>query len=332
MVNSVSGGGAERAMNLLGNQLLNSGIEISLFAANDSPPDLVVPNFPIISGHRALKSGLSESIPMIRIFRQIVIANKFDWIILNCELPELLGIFAPLSAKLVLVEHNERPWLGRSMLGVLVRGILAARKAIKVSVSPHTPIWPKKRIPHFIIPNMVAMAPQVEVEDGSVLKRLVYIGRLTEQKNPLLFLKIVKQSGLSGIIIGDGTLRDEIEKIINRESLPCRVIGHHDDPWKSVLSGDLLVITSNSEGDGLVFIEAVNNHVPILVPRIPAFLRYSLPNNFYASNLQDYINRVSDVSEDLSKSQIGLTDSERILAARDPSVLTQMWLRVLKLN
>jgi glycosyltransferase involved in cell wall biosynthesis len=217
-------------MNLLANNLIEEGYQVTLFAANKSAPDLVEPKFQIIEGSRALTSGLVGTLPMIIRFRQQLVTNKYDWVILNCELPELLGVFTPFSNKLILVEHNERPWLGRSLLGYVVRQILAARKSINVSVSPHTLMWPRGQTPDFIIPNMVLMPPSVQISKSSKLKRLVFIGRLTEQKNPRMFIDIVKESGLSGVLIGEGELRGELQSVIDEERLPCQIIGHQVDP------------------------------------------------------------------------------------------------------
>lgn len=319
-------------MNLLANYLIDEGCEVTLFAANKSAPDLVKPKFQIIDGSRALTSGLVGTLPMILKFRQHLVTNNYDWVILNCELPELLGVFTPFSNKLILVEHNERPWLGRSLLGYFVRQILAARKSINVSVSTHTLMWPRRRTPDFIIPNMVLTPPSVQISKSSKLKRLVFIGRLTEQKNPMMFIDIVKESGLSGVLIGEGALRGDLQSVIDEKHLPCQIIGQQIDPWKMVDSGDLLVIPSRSEGDGLVFIEAVNNGVPVIVSKIPAFLKYSLQDNFYAEHVQDFITKIDRIKENPIENQVGLIESKRILGDRNSDILGVKWRQILKVD
>jgi glycosyltransferase involved in cell wall biosynthesis len=193
-------------------------------------------------------------------------------------------------------------------------------------------MWPGKRTPDFIIPNMVLIPPRVLVSANSKLKRLIFIGRLTEQKNPMMFLEIVKGLRLPGVLIGEGALRGELQSVIDEERLPCQIIGQQTDPWKKVVSGDLVVITSNSEGDGLVFIEAVNNRVPVIVSKIPAFLKYSLQDNFYGEHLQDFMAKIDKIKEDLSQNQIGILDSKRILDDRETENLRVKWRQVLKVN
>jgi glycosyltransferase involved in cell wall biosynthesis len=93
-----------------------------------------------------------------------------------------------------------------------------------------------------------------------------------------------------------------------------------------------LVITSNSEGDGLVFIEAVNNGVPVIVSKIPAFLKYSLQDNFYGEHLEDFVTKIDKIKENPNENQIGLTDSKKVLDDRKPDILGAKWQQVLRVD
>jgi glycosyltransferase involved in cell wall biosynthesis len=118
--------------------------------------------------------------------------------------------------------------------------------------------------------NPISLAPKV----GKTIQttRLVFIGRLEYQKNPLEFMKLchlLKDEIRSALVIGDGSLRSSMEAYAKQEELNCDFLGWNSDPWSNISSGDVLVCTSLYEGMPLVVLEALSRDVPVIAKEIP---------------------------------------------------------------
>lgn len=91
---------------------------------------------------------------------------------------------------------------------------------------------------------------------------IVFIGRLTEQKNPLKFLEVIKIVSdtipqIKVKIIGNGPLRGEIEKLIKKFQLSNNVemLGFVSNPYPHIKTSKIGVSTSTWEGFGLSVLE-----------------------------------------------------------------------------
>lgn len=112
--------------------------------------------------------------------------------------------------------------------------------------------------------------------------RYVFIGRLEEVKGPDLLLESffqVKSANWELLIIGDGSLRPKLEKIVFEKKLEgkIRFYGSQGKEFikRMLLTSDYLVISSRSEGMPVVFWEAMQCGVPVLstpVGDIPHFV------------------------------------------------------------
>jgi len=100
---------------------------------------------------------------------------------------------------------------------------------------------------------------------------LLYVGRLTEQKDPLCFIRIVKELWSQGIkaravMLGDGELLPDCEKQIEEYGMTqeIKMVGFCRNPYPYMRQAKLLLIPSKWEGFGLVAAEAVVLGVPVL--------------------------------------------------------------------
>ena len=103
VINSLSGGGAERSMNILASLLLDKGISIELVAVNNGRPDYFMPNCPVHILGRNWKGGIFSTLASANKLRKIATDFQPDVSILNCELPELLWLIAPRNFKYFIV-------------------------------------------------------------------------------------------------------------------------------------------------------------------------------------------------------------------------------------
>lgn len=106
--------------------------------------------------------------------------------------------------------------------------------------------------------------------------RLLFVGRLSTQKNPLLALRalaLIRDLPWELRIVGDGPLRGEMEHLVASEHLESRVtfLGWRDtgEVAAEMSRADALVLTSSSEGLPMAAIEALANGLALFGTRIP---------------------------------------------------------------
>ena len=332
VTSSLTGGGAERSMNLVSNELTKRGWPIALVPINSSEPDLVTPICDVFPLHRQWRSSIFDTISAIVKFNRLVRSWKPDVIILNCDLPELFGTLLFGRKVLVAVEHSNIAWINRTKLGKAVRRILSIRRAQWVAVSSHLKIWPYGHTPQAVIQN--PLTPVIETLEKfaptSDIRRLIFIGRLSPEKQPEYLLEISRQTGLPAEIIGDGFLKQSLQARVAESELAVTFHGHIRDPWSIARSGDLLIISSSSEGDGLVAIEGMERGIPQLLSDIPDFRRFNLPERNYCRNVNDFTERIKEFHKKLLTLMVPEDISKSILSSRSSRIIGDEWEKFLR--
>jgi glycosyltransferase involved in cell wall biosynthesis len=331
VTNSLTGGGAERAMNLVANELTERGWTISLVPINSSPPDQVIPVCEVFNLERKWKDGLYGTFMAISKFNRLVRLWRPDVIVLNCDLPELFG--ATLSGKhnFIVLEHTSKPWSNRTFFGRIVRRLLRIRKVTWAAVSQHLRIWPFGFKPQVVFQNPINPIGKLESHTiGSKIKRLVFIGRLSSEKRPILALEVSLDADLPIIIIGDGPKSRHLLDLSKQKSIQAIFRGRLDNPWLEVQEGDLLVVTSVFEGDGLVVIEALQKGVPMLLADVPDFRRFNFPAENYCQTRKDFVERINTYRQELQQLVVSAGLSQVILEARSMASIGKTWEDLLK--
>ena len=117
------------------------------------------------------------------------------------------------------------------------------------------------------------------IQDDAILIGIV--GRLTEIKNHQMFLKVAarlkqidpacrRQGAIRFIIIGDGALRESLERQKQALGLDADVIfvGGRKDPEYFYPALDVVALTSRNEGTPLTLIEAMANARPVVATSV----------------------------------------------------------------
>lgn len=327
ITNSLTGGGAERSMNLLANELFYLGFDVTLIPVHLGEIDQVAINCNVVN----LSPGSSMSI--LGILRKLgglylaFISIRPEIILVNCELPELLVTLQPGRFKIICIEHSDNSWVRRSLLGKLVRFILSLRGAKWVVVSQKLQIRFLPKVISTHIPNPISEKIReenfyFEENVSSPASRLIFVGRLSKEKRPMLFLDLCKKFDLPGLVIGDGVQRSELEIYAKAKDISVRFLGHQKHPWDEVKRGDLVVIPSKYEGDGRVLAEAFVLGFPLIVSDIPAFREYKLPEFSFVKNFNELT--IGDLSK-LRNFQSSKTESLRLRNSRDPRTIALAW-------
>jgi hypothetical protein len=332
VVNSMSGGGAEKSAFEIVSRLNEIDFKVDLIAINSSEIMTEEKAF-VIELQRDRKSGFLSTLTSLRSFRKVVSLGKYKKLILNCDLPELFGIFVPKEVEIVLVEHANPPWSNRKLLGRMVRILLGRRNITYVVVSRHLTIWPNRKVPTTLIPNPIEPISQDwKFEAGNRIERLVFVGRLSSLfKRPDLLLNISSRLGLPCLFLGSGDLYESLKKKSIERGVGAEYAGFVKNPWSRFSLGDLLIIPSTAEGDGLVLVEAVQHDVPFLATDIPDLNKYGISSKNYCQDEESFIARISEFSNRLNELVVKSPQKDSILMERDLGRICKAWIDLLGL-
>lgn len=126
-----------------------------------------------------------------------------------------------------------------------------------------------------VILNGVPMLPRPPLVEVGQTPRLVMLGRLSIQKNPLLAIRalaLLRDLQWHLEIIGEGPLGDELRNLVEKNSLSQQVTFSGwldaDAVSKRLAVSDILLMTSTSEGLPMAAIEALRHGLAIVGSRI----------------------------------------------------------------
>ncbi len=142
--------------------------------------------------------------------------------------------------------------------------------------------WNKVQVVHCGLESVAFAAANTTT---TMSRRLVCVGRLSEQKGHLLLVEAVRQLATQGVdcelvLIGDGEIRGDIEALVQRHNLQAviRITGWLDDRQvrDEILAARALVLPSLAEGLPVVIMEAMALRRPVIstfVAGIPELVR-----------------------------------------------------------
>lgn len=106
--------------------------------------------------------------------------------------------------------------------------------------------------------------------------KIIFVGRLVAQKNPMLFLEIIKQLQIEKIpyeakILGDGELREKMQDFVSKNNIQnITFYGKvsHAEVLTALDDANLLISTSASEGMSLAILEAISSGVYVIASAV----------------------------------------------------------------
>ena len=332
VTNSLAGGGAERSMNLVANKLSELGIEVYLLVINSGGLDLVEPRCAVISLERPWRGGIFPTIRAFIGFQNALNKIQPTHLVLNCDLPELFGALAATRAKTIGVAHIEIPFGNRKFLGWIVRLLLKIKRVTWVAVSRHLSIWPGQTLPNFVIENPIQIESPINRHASGITNtasRIYFIGRLTQQKRPDIAIEVALRTGLPLQIFGTGELEMLLKNSVALLDVHVKFLGFVPNPWENYNYGDILVIPSAFEGDGLVVLEALAHGVPFLLSDIPDFRRFGLPEFTYCANVDVFVEKISHFETNFREFEIPIEIRNQILTERNIDTISRKWIEVI---
>jgi glycosyltransferase involved in cell wall biosynthesis len=199
----------------------------------------------------------------------------------------------PRSVPLVFSIHNpmsEDAYRLNRLALPLEKATYAARHAlIAVSQSALDDFdrWVGIRGKSFVLYNFINeayfAAPRIRSAPGPAV-RLVAVGMLKEQKNYGYLIEAFRRMRgreVSLDIYGDGPLRAALQREIDADGLPIRLMGKRADVHAVLGDYDLYVMPSRYEGFGIAPVEAMATGLPLLLSDLPVLREISLGNAFF---------------------------------------------------
>ena len=182
--------------------------------------------------------------------------------------------------------HNNVPWLSKRCMNSFIFLYFAKKsyKVLTVSESIKKEFIYSDRISDkFVcIDNPVSCSKIINMVDGKDKNKkydICCVARVTKQKNPLRFLKVIeavkeKYPNIKAIWVGDFNKEDQYTKEVfeytKEKSLENNVefIGFKDNPYEYMNMSKVFLLTSDWEGYGLVAFEALSLGLPCVVSNV----------------------------------------------------------------
>lgn len=179
------------------------------------------------------------------------------------------------NAKIISHLHNNAPWIKKICTYSVAYGLstIVYSKILTVSDSIENEYVFSKFIRKKIqcIGNPINLHTIIEKSEEYKVEQtydMVFIGRLTEAKNPEMLVEIIKKlidlkKGIKIAIVGDGQLYTNVKKKLESYD-NVKMYGFKSNPYPILKNAKVLCLPSKWEGFGLVAVEAMALGVPVV--------------------------------------------------------------------
>lgn len=336
IVHSISdAGGVSKASIDLANALVTKGVEVSIISlGGESEPryrldnDITIIDLKMLKPSTQYYKGPLKSLWFFDATRKLSqILKKSEskniaWIFTSPPLCMLAGILKLKYKQAVFIghEHTTSAYT-KGKAADSIRYKLYRNLDMLISLTePDKKKYESLGIESTYIPNFITTPPNHLLNNR---KYALFVGRFSKEKRPLLALDLYNQSKLKdeGIklkMFGSGPLEQDVRNYIEQLDLKEYIeiynnVNEADEIYKD---GYVLLMTSDTEGFGLVLVEAISRNIPcisfdipygpqsIIINDINGFLVNPDDYNAYidklkSSNLLDFFSR--DISKTVYK-------------------------------
>ena len=336
VITTICRGGAENQLLTLIREQVGTGRKVSLIFLKDQPELLGELRQMGVEVHSEF-SRLSPLSQVVRIRRFL----KGKEILVHGHLPraELVAALAKRGNVLVVTRHNAEkffPSAPKFLSSALSRYVIGRSNAIiAISQSVSDFLHENKELPKDIKPLVIYYGYQSNSQHADLkelreslnipleAKVIGTVARLTTQKDlPTLlhaFASLESNDKLRLLMVGDGPLRDELKSMAIELGICDQVIwaGRTDKVFSHLSLMDIFVLTSTYEGFGLVLLEALEAHLPVIasnVSAIPEVLSPSYPGLVEPGNYRAFAEKISKflLQDSVDKEIIGKIGQSRL--------------------
>ena len=212
---------------------------------------------------------------------------------------------------LIIHLHNNPLWLKKfhPLSFAFLFSAIKAKKTLIVSDSIEKEFIFSNCIKNKIIniSNPINVNKIVKKVSGKYTKKydLCCVARISESKNPLRFLNIIKilvrvKPNLKAVWVGDGELKYNVLNKVKEYGLGKNVefVGFQKNPYKYIAQSKIFVLTSSWEGFGLVAFEALALGVPCVVSKVGGLVNIVDKScGYLCKNDDDFVNGILKLLE-----------------------------------
>ena len=120
-------------------------------------------------------------------------------------------------------------------------------------------------------------------------------------------------------------MRKSLEELARHFEMKANFRGQITQVWEQVEDGDLLIVPSEYEGDGLVVIEGIQQGLPMLLADIPDFRRFGLPDKNYCKDINEFVKNIDLFRINQVELLVPENIARSILAPRSMLTVGNMW-------
>ena len=281
-IHSLSGGGAERQVQLLVAESRNAGMEPGIFCVNDAGGERISRSVPIYKSKRSVKYNYSLFGSLHEAMRHFRPNVLHAWLPASMTIPAMLVAFAHRVPS--VFSYRNKMFFNRPLtVPEYVCALMAASRV--VSNNPvgrsnlaYRALYKLKR--GVEIKNAVHVDARFKKQPADPnpdpVRTILFAGRITAQKNWRCLLRamplIDAQHSYRLTICGDGEDARELRDLVDELKLQDKVtlLGYRRDLYAIMQSADVLVFPSWYEGMPNVLLEALAIGIPSIVSDIPS--------------------------------------------------------------
>lgn len=313
LYNSTGGGGAERVMNDLSNELIKRNYNVKIFLT--MPQILNKSNKAFFLKNRVIRF-------IYNMFRITLISRKDVKVISALHEENLLACL--FFEKPVLTIHNSE--IPKGVVGIcctiMYKYLARHKKAKVICVSRGLARYYKKKFPKLdvdYIYNGLSIINKNEDLKEEVADKYLMIGRFVEQKNHIVGIyainEIIKTNPTAVLtIVGDGPLKNKYLELIDKLKINnnVKVLNWQEDPTELYKNHNILLFPSLWEGFGNVIIEALSFGIFIIAmdceygPREILFPNLPIDFEMNEKTIQNDVSVLVKLNKTLSQKDQGL--------------------------
>lgn len=210
--------------------------------------------------------------------------------------------------------HNNPPWIKsfwhpKSIIYALTLPRIAHVILVSESISKEYKYSFLLKNKFTIINNFVnTKNVKSQAKKGSNIKPadFIFLGRLTYQKNPLKFCKIIKEikkykKNVFGYMVGRGELEEEIKNYINDNDLfdNIKLVGFVGNPYSYIEKSKVGIMPSRFEGFGLAAVEMLSLGKPVICNKVGGLANVVTDDaGKFCHNMDEYVNEAIRLLKD----------------------------------
>ncbi|MFS0614941.1 glycosyltransferase family 4 protein [Lederbergia ruris] len=271
LIGSMRRGGAERVISILANNYAADGWNVDILTLLDDSNEYELnKNINLIPLGNSSKSRVTQLPAWIKSIRSYVIKNRPDRIVSFIARINIITLFSclGLNQRIVVSERNDPKVDGRSKIVEFATYLLYPLADTVIFQTK----WARSCFPKNIQRNSLVIPNPIQIKSKASNiknKKIVAVGRLTEQKNHSMLIRAFKRvhedyPDYKLCIYGDGKLRSLLEEqiqeldLVKVVSLPGNVPNIHEE----ISNSEIFVLPSNYEGLSNALLEAMMMGLP----------------------------------------------------------------------